>query len=84
MAIGNAAPGGRQREITELFRFKKPNSNEQSTHATGEPVPPAVPQSSIPTATENDKIDDSAAAAGLGDRGNNSDVTSQVLAKPAL
>jgi hypothetical protein len=55
MVTGKAAPGGRQREITELFRFKKPKLNEQSTHATGEPVPPTVPQSSIPTITENDK-----------------------------
>jgi hypothetical protein len=67
MAIGNAALGGWQREITELFRFEKPKLNEQSTHATGEPVPPTVPQSSIPTVTENDKIDDSAVAAGLDD-----------------
>jgi hypothetical protein len=36
MVTGSAAPGGRQREITELFRFKKPKLNEQSTHATGE------------------------------------------------
>jgi hypothetical protein len=67
MAIGKAASGGRQREISELFCFKKPNVNEQSRHATGEPVPPTVPQSSIPTVTENDKIDDTAAAAGLDD-----------------
>jgi hypothetical protein len=50
----------------ELFRFKKPTLIEQSTHATGEPVSPTVPQCSIPTVTENDKFDDSAAAAGLG------------------
>jgi hypothetical protein len=50
MATGNAAPGGRQRE---LFRFKKPNLNELSIHATGEPVPPTVLQSSIPTVTDN-------------------------------
>jgi hypothetical protein len=67
MAINNAAPGVRQREITELFCFKKPKLNEQSTHAAGEPVPPTVPQSSIPTVTENDKVVDFAAAAGLGD-----------------
>jgi hypothetical protein len=57
----------RQREIAELFRLKKPKLNEQSTHATGELVPPTIPHSSIPTVTENDKIDDLAAAAGLGD-----------------
>jgi hypothetical protein len=67
MVTCNAAPGGRQHEITELFRLKKPKLNEQSTHVTGEPVPPTVPQSFILTVTENDKIDDSAAAAGLGD-----------------
>jgi hypothetical protein len=50
MATGNAAPGGWQRE---LFRFKKPKLNEQSMHATGEPVPPTVLQSSIPAVTEN-------------------------------
>jgi hypothetical protein len=47
--------------------FGKPKLNEQNTHATRKPVPPTVSQSSIPTATENDIIDDSAAAAGLSD-----------------
>jgi hypothetical protein len=55
MVTGNAVPGGRQREITELFRFEKLELIEQSTHPTGEPIPPTVPQSSILTISENDK-----------------------------
>jgi hypothetical protein len=55
MATGNAVPGGRQRMITGLFRFKKPKANERSTQATGEPAPPTLLQSSKPTVTDNDK-----------------------------